>query len=136
MPGLVRRTQARGATEKNATPSKKLIETAKTLRQRSTPEERLLWKHLRRGALDGLHFRRQHPVFGFVVDFYCAQAGLIVELEGGVHRRKEQREYDRYRQTQLRARGIHILRFANASVSHRSAWVLSVIRRAAMRAPK
>lgn len=68
---------------------------ARELRARSTPEERILWRYLRRNQLNGFHFRRQHVLAGFIVDFYCPAARLIVELDGSYHH--EQVEADRQR---------------------------------------
>jgi very-short-patch-repair endonuclease len=57
-------------------------ELARELRQRSTPEESRLWKELRTNKLDGTHFRHQHGIGGFIVDFYCAQAKLVGGVRG------------------------------------------------------
>src|SRR6185437_12468634 len=60
-------------------------DAAKTLRRKMTDAEQKLWYRLRGGRLDGLKFRRQHPVPPYVVDFYCREAGLVVELDGSQH---------------------------------------------------
>jgi very-short-patch-repair endonuclease len=87
------------------------VKRAKELRHAMTPAERLLWQHLRANRLDGFHFRRQQVIDGFIVDFYCHAAGLIVEVDGVVH--QEQIEYDEQRDQILTARGLRILRFRN-----------------------
>ena len=87
------------------------VEAAKQLRRHATLEENLLWQHLRRNQLNGLHFRRQQVIDGFIVDFYCHGAGLIVELDGPVH--DQQIEYDQERDRVLSARGLRILRVKN-----------------------
>src|SRR5258708_27853937 len=61
------------------------LEFAKQLRRKMTPAERRLWKALRRNALDGLHFRRQQVIEGYIADFYCDAAKLAIELDGAVH---------------------------------------------------
>ena len=58
---------------------------AKMLRTEETPAERMLWRVLRDRAVNGLKFRRQHPLDGFVLDFFCAETKLCVELDGGIH---------------------------------------------------
>jgi very-short-patch-repair endonuclease len=63
------------------------LDQAKALRRRMTPEERTLWHRLRTNKLDGLHFRRQHAIEGYVVDFYCSAAQLAIELDGPAHQR-------------------------------------------------
>ena len=69
-----------------------MMDLARTMRGGMTPEEKNLWERLRKNRLDGFRFRRQRPIGRYVVDFYCAEAGLIVELDGGSHFGKE--EYD------------------------------------------
>jgi very-short-patch-repair endonuclease len=86
-------------------------ERAKELRQRMTPAEITLWKHLRTDQLADFHFRRQQIIDGFIVDFFCWRAGLIVEVDGDVH--ATQMEADTERDRVLAARGLHILRFSN-----------------------
>ena len=90
------------------------VEAAKQLRRHMTPEENLLWQQLRRNQLNGLHFRRQQVIDGFIVDFYCHAAGLIVELDGPVH--YQQIEYDEERDRILSARGLCILRIKNEEI--------------------
>ena len=80
-----------------------------------TDAERILWQQLRRNQLDGFHFRRQQVIGEFIVDFYCPQAGLVIEVDGGRHQR--QRAYDAERDKFLCGRGLRVLRFTNAEVS-------------------
>src|SRR6476469_9993306 len=58
---------------------------AETLRRTMTPAETMLWQHLRANRLQGYHFRRQQVIAAFIADFYCHAAGLVVEVDGGVH---------------------------------------------------
>lgn len=90
------------------------VEMAGRCRRRMTPAERILWQRLRAGRLRGWHFRRQQVIAGFIVDFYCHSADLVIELDGGVHNR--QHEYDRKRDAILTARGLRILRIPNKEV--------------------
>ena len=69
---------------------------------------------VRANQLDGWHFRRQQIIDGFSVDFYCHAAGLVVELDGGIH--QQQVEYDTEREKVLVARGLRIVRFKNEEV--------------------
>ena len=87
---------------------------AVSLRQEMTPAEKLLWGRLRDRRLRGLKFRRQHPIGDFVVDFYCAAARLIVEVDGPVH--VSQRERDAERQLRLEASGYRLFRCTNEDV--------------------
>jgi very-short-patch-repair endonuclease len=89
-------------------------ERARQLRREMTPMERKLWYHLRGSRLDGLHFRRQLVADGFIVDFYCHAAGLVVEVDGGIH--QTQAEYDAERDAIIRERNLSILRVTNAEV--------------------
>jgi len=86
---------------------------AKELRQNQTPAERLLWNALRTNK-QGVHFRRQQIIDGYIADFYCHAYALIVELDGGVH--ELQQEYDAARDMHLIERGFRILRFKNEEI--------------------
>ena len=89
------------------------LKLAKELRRNMTPAERRLWSALRRNQLDGFHFRRQQIIDGFIVDFYCHAAGLVVEVDGPIHDRTEQAEYDAERDRTLETRGLRLLRIRN-----------------------
>jgi very-short-patch-repair endonuclease len=84
------------------------------LRKQLTPAETMLWQALRNRQLNGLKFRRQHPVGQFIVDFYCPEHQLIIELDGAIHDR--QIEYDTARTEQLQAFGYQVLRFQNEEI--------------------
>ena len=94
-------------------PAEKLT-LARQMRRLPTPAEAKLWVHLRAGRLNGLHFRRQQVIDGFIADFYCHAVGLVIELDGGVH--QNQAEYDAERDRILEERGLHILRLPNSAV--------------------
>jgi tRNA modification GTPase len=105
-----------------------ILESA-NLRQSQTSAEEFLWQILRNRQINGLKFRRQHPVQeGFVLDFYCAEYRLGVELDGGVHLTTEQIEYDELRTKELESiYGITIVRFKNEVVFDKLEEVLEQI---------
>lgn len=94
--------------------TKAKLQRAEELRRESTPAERELWQALRANRLQGWHFRRQQIIQGFIVDFYCHKAGLVVEVDGPVHNR--QQDEDARREAELSALGLRILRFTNREV--------------------
>jgi len=104
------------------------VARAEELRQDMTPAEKILWGQLRTNRLDGLHFRRQQVIAGFIVDFYCHAAGLAVELDGPVH--ANQVEYDLERDRVLKEIGVRVLRFRNEEVLENLEAVLTAIREA------
>lgn len=90
------------------------IANARRLRRDDTNAERMLWSIVRNRKLDGFKFRRQVPVDRFFADFLCAEARLIVELDGGGH--SERQDDDAARTKVLEARGYQVLRFWNLTV--------------------
>jgi very-short-patch-repair endonuclease len=83
------------------------LERARELRGGSTDAERKLWSVLRGGNIDGLKFRRQHPIPPYTVDFCCLSADLVVEVDGSQH----SEESDRARTRFLESKGFTVLRF-------------------------
>lgn len=98
---------------------------SRTLRNQATDAERHLWQHLRRRQLGGHRFRRQVPICGYVADFACLDAKLVIELDGGQHR--ERRSYDERRDRRIQARGFRVLRFRDNQVFQETEAVLEVI---------
>jgi len=86
------------------------------LRNNATPAEAALWRLLQRRQLAGRKFRRQHSIDRYVLDFYCPQERLAVELDGEVHEDPARRRYDVERQAALEALGVQVLRFENREV--------------------
>src|SRR5574341_1072598 len=82
------------------------LQRAKELRGGMTEAERMLWERLRGNRLRGFHFRRQQVIDGFIVDFYCHAAGLVVEVDGGVHAQRV--GYDDERDGVLSRRGLRV----------------------------
>jgi len=107
-----------------------LQEQAVRMRGRSTPAEDRMWQELRNGRVDGLRFRRQHPVGRFIVDFYCVRAGLVVEVDGPIH--KDQLQADQERDAFLSSMGLKVIRFTNDEVMSQITQVVARIREAAI----
>ncbi|AQR63562.1 hypothetical protein BZG35_14605 [Brevundimonas sp. LM2] len=101
---------------------------ARVLRRTLTPPEAKLWVCLRRRALGGLKFRRQHPVGAYVLDFYCAEARLAVEVDGQHHGGPEQFEKDTARTAWLAKQNTAVLRIAAERVRTDLEGVLGWIR--------
>ena len=89
---------------------------ARRLRREMTLPEVLLWRHLRRGQLDGLLFRRQHPFGTYVLDFYCPAARLAVEVDGMAHDAPEQILRDERWTLWLAGQGVETVRFLATDV--------------------
>ena len=89
-------------------------EFARILRKQQTPEEMIVWDFLRNRRFQGLKFRRQHVIEGFVVDFYCHELSLAIEIDGGIHDR--QKDYDELRQGLIESRGICFIRVRNEEI--------------------
>ena len=94
----------------------KLYQYARELRQEPTAAEKLLWAAIRNRKLNNLKFRRQHPLDKFIVDFYCNEKKLVVEVDGGVHDVKTNKEYDDARTAMLAGLNICVLRFRNEEI--------------------
>jgi len=101
---------------------------AAELRKNMSYAEKVLWQQLRNRKLNNLKFRRQHPVDIFILDFYCHERRLAIEVDGGIHKSTEQKEWDDNRTFVLNEFGIHVLRFTNEEVIDSVQEVLSVIK--------
>lgn len=99
---------------------------AREFRKEPTEAERVLWEYLRDRKFFGKKFRRQHILRGFVVDFYCFEDRLAVELDGPIH--SKQKDYDKARQNVLKDFGVKILRFKNDEVLRDAQLVLRLIK--------
>jgi very-short-patch-repair endonuclease len=89
---------------------------ARLLRKNQTEMESRLWQYLRDRRLGGYKFRRQHPVKRYILDFYCPEKKVAVELDGGQHDLDEQMEYDQIRTNILESVGIKVLRYWDNAV--------------------
>ncbi|MDI3342037.1 MAG: endonuclease domain-containing protein [Sphaerobacter sp.] len=92
------------------------VAAARLLRRHLTPAEAVLWDALRGRKLQGLKFRRQHPIGPYVADFYCPSLRLVIEVDGEVH--DQQRAYDAARTEHLAAFGYRVVRLRNEDVLH------------------
>ena len=90
---------------------------ARELRQPQTPAEATLWQHLQNRNLE-YKFRRQHAIEFFIVDFYCAEVKLCIEIDGDSHLSKEKQEYDTARTEFLELLGRKVIRFTNDDVRY------------------
>lgn len=102
-----------------------LRDRARELRGNPTEAEQLVWRHLRLKQLDGYRFRRQHPIGTYIVDFFCFEKSLVIEIDGGHH--TEQTEYDDARTSWLEANGCTVLRFWNSQILNEIDAVLEAI---------
>jgi very-short-patch-repair endonuclease len=89
---------------------------AKELRKKMPRSEALLWSYIRRRALNGARFRREHPIGPYVADFACVAAKLVVEVDGYTHWTPEQVERDARRSKYLQEHGWRVLRVTSADV--------------------
>lgn len=102
-----------------------ILKRAKALRRDQTPAENKLWYILRNRYLYGFKFRRQHPIGKYIVDFYCAEAKLIIEVDGDSHTGKE--DYDSKRTAWLEEQGYRVIRFMDTDVHENLEGVSMVI---------
>ena len=92
-----------------------------------TAEEELLWSCLRNRQLGGVKFRRQHPIDGFIADFYCEAHSLVIEVDGRYHDQRAQKEYDEGRTYELNRLNVKVIRFTNSEVRENLQLVLDKI---------
>ena len=111
--------------------SKTKREWAKSNRNNLTQAEEKLYHALCRKQVAGLKFRRQAPLYGYIVDFYSIEAALVVEVDGPYHETPEQQEYDRVRNMVMSGSGWTVLRFKNKDVENNLADVVEIIRETA-----
>jgi len=109
------------------------LQSARRLRRVMTEAERLLWSRLRDRRLGGLKFRRQAPLGPYVLDFFCEELRLVVEVDGSQH--ADRTEHDAKRTEWLEAHRCRVLRFWNNDVMQQTDSVLEAIRAAACGAP-
>jgi very-short-patch-repair endonuclease len=92
-----------------------------------TDAEQMLWSRIRRKQIRGAQFYRQKPILNYIVDFYCAKAHLVIELDGSQHFDLEHQQKDAARDKALVTQGLRVLRFDNRQVLAETASVLAVI---------
>ena len=96
------------------------------LRQHATVPEQYFWQAVK-GKQLGFKFRRQHGIGPYIVDFYCPERKLVIELDGYSHFSVEGRQYDAQRDAYIQGLGIRVLRFSNTDVMHNLEGVLQIV---------
>jgi len=96
--------------------NRELVKRARFLRSNMTQAEVILWSRLRSKKIDGFKFRRQQPIFDYIVDFYCDKLKLIIEVDGEIHSLSENVSYDSRRDNILKINGYHIIRLSNLEI--------------------
>ena len=113
-------------SKQNFGASHNIKDKAKELRKQMTESEKILWKHIRKKKLNGMHFRKQHPYGIYILDFFCFEANLVIEVDGLIH--LKQLDYDFERTEDLKSSGLKVLRFTNKDIEKRIQWVLDEIK--------
>jgi very-short-patch-repair endonuclease len=106
---------------------KNIVRNARELRQEMTEAERKFWMYVRDKRYKSIRIRRQHPIGSFVLDFYWAEKKIGIEIDGGIHKRRDVKEHDEGRTQVLDEQGIRIIRFTNEEVMDNVLGVLKKI---------
>jgi very-short-patch-repair endonuclease len=104
-----------------------LKQIRRELRKNATPQEYILWQYLKKSKI-GFKFRRQHSIGYFIVDFYCPEKRLIVELKGAPHMKMEKKENDKERSDILKSLGYNMVEFWNSEVEKDIDMVIKTIK--------
>lgn len=107
--------------------NKNLKPLARELRKNMTDAEKLLWSRVSRRQVAGYQFYRQRIIESYIVDFYCPTAKLVVEIDGGQHYSREDKQSDEVRDKRLSSLGLKVLRFSNLDVLQNTDGVLEHI---------
>jgi very-short-patch-repair endonuclease len=107
----------------------RILQRSRDFRHPLTPPEAKIWQAVRSRQL-GVKIRRQHPIGRFIVDFWCAEARLAIEIDGDTHAAPDQAGYDSTRTAWLEERGYKVIRFRAGEVQRNLEGVLEAIRRA------
>jgi very-short-patch-repair endonuclease len=106
---------------------REILEKARFLRNNMTHSERIIWQEIRKRKFFGIIFRRQHPIGLFIVDFYCHEVRLVIEIDGNIHDLEENMEYDENRTFELKKLGLQVIRFRNEEIECRINKVLEIL---------
>lgn len=110
------------------TTNRELIQKARELRKSMTLAEKILWSELKSKKISGYKFRRQFPVFDYIVDFYCYELNLVIEIDGPVHNLPEIKIYDEKRDNLFRTNGYVVLHLSNDEIiSNLSTTLIKII---------
>jgi very-short-patch-repair endonuclease len=112
--------------------SPELFERARELRKTQTEAEKKLWDAIRSRKCNGLKFRRQHPWYRLILDFYCHEHLIAIEVDGRIHTLPERAEYDTFRSSMLKEFGIKVIRATNEEVLGNLDAVLDRIKQAVL----
>lgn len=117
-----------GKSMRNIIPyNPELVALAKQLRQNMTLGEIALWREIKSKQL-GVRFSRQVPIDQFIVDFYCKDLQLAIEVDGAFHFKEGQKEKDHYRQQRLESLGVNFIRFSDLDIKNNLSWVLGELK--------
>jgi imidazole glycerol-phosphate synthase subunit HisF len=94
---------------------KPIFARAEELRKNQTEDEKFLWRYLKANQL-GVRFKRQHPIWMYIADFYCHELKLVIEVDGSIHNLKEVMECDKIREEDIISFGIRVIRFTNREI--------------------
>ena len=108
---------------------KELEPRRKELRNNSTYAEVFFWQQIKKGQLEGRKFRRQTSIDSYIVDFYCPEEQIVIELDGEVHFNEEARKYDKERTEYLESIGLRVIRFENQDVLKNTEYVMNTIKK-------
>jgi|SRR5687767_3765426 len=108
--------------------TKTIFQHAEILRNNMTDAEKIIWEKLCNRQL-GIKIRRQHPIWIYIADYYCHELKLVIEIDGGIHLKKENREYDIDREVTLNEFGIEIIRFSNDQIIKETDFVIERIKK-------
>jgi len=100
---------------------------ARQLRKEQTKAEKIVWELIRDRKFNNLKFRRQHVIEGFVLDFYCHELRIGIEIDGGIHNKRK--DYDRIRQEIVESEGITIIRVTNREIAENKRVILERIKK-------
>ena len=106
---------------------KDLKEKARYLRNNSTLSEVLLWCEIKNRQIKGFQFHRQVPMLDYIVDFYCHELKLVIEVDGSSHHQDGAPERDQFRQSRIEEYGVHFLRFEDIAVKKNLPQVLNTL---------
>lgn len=105
-----------------------IFKRAEELRKNQTENEKLLWLYIKSNQL-GVRFKRQHPIWMYIADFYCHELKLVIELDGSVHLQKAVMENDKIREEDLKSFGIIVIRFTNRELRNEINIVIDKIKK-------
>ena len=96
---------------------KPIFQRAEELRKNPTHTELLLWQYLKANQL-GVRFKRQHPIWMYIADFYCHRLRLVIEVDGSIHKAEDVKESDKIREEDIISFGIKVVRFNNDEIKN------------------